>query len=139
MAKTITIPNCKNPYVVIINNRRYVYTAGETVEVSDEVAEVIQHDIDTHSNMTAPQGESTCGHAPILVVTMKYERANSGKEYYSCDTPYDKIASAIGKKAVVAWYGGTQVFAKKTGDIISFTGLVRNGDHQYEWYYSTNA
>ena len=27
---------------------------------------------------------------------------------------------------------------KKTGEIISFTGLVRNGDHQYEWYYSTN-
>lgn len=46
MAKTVTIPNCKNPYVVIVNNKKYSYTAGDTVEVPDEVAEIIEAHID---------------------------------------------------------------------------------------------
>jgi hypothetical protein len=42
MSKTITIPANCNPYVVVINNHVYVYKAGETVEVPDEVAEAIE-------------------------------------------------------------------------------------------------
>lgn len=42
MSKTVTIPKCRNPYVVIVNNKEYAYTAGETIEVPDEVAEVIE-------------------------------------------------------------------------------------------------
>lgn len=40
--KTVTIPTCANPFVVIINGKKYTYPAGETVEVPDEVAEVIE-------------------------------------------------------------------------------------------------
>ena len=155
MSKTIKIPTWRNPYEVEINGVRYSYEAGTEQVVNDGVAAVIQQDIDAHTNTAAPQlvqprwgkvvgqdGEYVLipsEYIPILVVAMKYSRSSGGKEYYTCDTSYDEIAAAVGKKAVVAWYGGTQVFAKKTGDIISFTGLVQNGDHQYEWYYSTNA
>lgn len=39
--KTITIPKYKNPFIVVINNNVYQYRGGETVEVPDEVADVI--------------------------------------------------------------------------------------------------
>ena len=42
MAKTVTIPTGANPFVVVINNVRYVYKAGDTVEVPDEVAALIE-------------------------------------------------------------------------------------------------
>lgn len=134
--KTITIPKSFGyPTVdIVVNNIRYTVKSGEQVTVDDHVAEVIENAI-ALAPKAAPQLVQS---EAILVVTMKYAYANGGKEYYTCDTAYDDIAEAVGKKAVVAWYGGTQVFAKKTGEIISFTGLVRNGDHQYEWYYSTN-
>lgn len=40
--KTITIPTCANPFVVIVNGIKYTYPAGATVEVPDDVAEVIE-------------------------------------------------------------------------------------------------
>ena len=40
--KTITIPQYNNPFIVIINNREYIYRGGDIVEVPDEVAEVIE-------------------------------------------------------------------------------------------------
>lgn len=40
--KKVTIPTCANPFVVIINGRKYTYPAGETMEVPDEVADVIE-------------------------------------------------------------------------------------------------
>ena len=40
--KTITIPDYKNPFIVVINNHVYSYKGGETVEVPDEVAEAIE-------------------------------------------------------------------------------------------------
>lgn len=42
MSRSITIPEYKNPFVVIINNNVYQYRGGETVEVPDEVAEAIE-------------------------------------------------------------------------------------------------
>lgn len=46
MSKTITIPTNHNPYIVVINNHMYVYKAGETIEVPDEVAETIEDAIE---------------------------------------------------------------------------------------------
>ncbi len=46
MSKTVTIPSYKNPYDVDVNGRKYAYRAGDTLEVPDEVAEVIEHDLD---------------------------------------------------------------------------------------------
>lgn len=45
--KEVTIPNSMNPYEVTVNNNTYSYPAGEIAEVPDEVAEVIQHNIDS--------------------------------------------------------------------------------------------
>lgn len=46
MSKSITIPTNCNPYIVVINNHVYVYKAGETIEVPDEVAEAIEDAIE---------------------------------------------------------------------------------------------
>lgn len=43
MSKTIKIPTSADPFVVIVNNEKYSYPAGETVEVTDHVAEVIEN------------------------------------------------------------------------------------------------
>ena len=133
--KTITIPKSFGyPTVdVVINSHKHTLKSGEEISVDDYIAEVIENAI----ALEPKEFPRLLQQKAILVVVMKYAYTNGGKEYYTCDTPYDEIERAVGKKAVVAWYGGTQVFAKKTGEIISFTGLLRNGDHQYEWYYST--
>ena len=39
--KKITIPNCKNPFVVILNGIKYEYEAGAEVEVPADVAKII--------------------------------------------------------------------------------------------------
>ena len=133
--KTITIPKSFGyPTVdIVVNGKKYTVKSGEEVTIENHIAEVIEN-----AMALAPKEKPRLlQQEAILVVAMKYAYTNGGKEYYTCDTPYDEIAQAVGKKAVVAWYGGTQVFAKKTGEIISFTGLVRNGEHQYEWCYST--
>ena len=46
MSRSITIPDYKNPFVVIINNNVYQYRGGDTVEVPDEVAEAIEDALD---------------------------------------------------------------------------------------------
>lgn len=48
--KKVTIPTCANPFVVIVNGIKYTYPAGETVEVPDDVAEVIEQHEETHNN-----------------------------------------------------------------------------------------
>ena len=44
--KTITIPEYKNPFIVVINNSVYQYKGGETIEVPDDVAEAIEDAIE---------------------------------------------------------------------------------------------
>ena len=43
MSELITIPNCHSPFIVTVNGERYVYPAGETMEVPDHVAHVIRN------------------------------------------------------------------------------------------------
>lgn len=47
--KIVTIPTCASPFVVIINDIKYIYPAGETMEVPDEVAVVIEQHYSAHS------------------------------------------------------------------------------------------
>lgn len=42
MSKTVTIPDCANPFEVCINGKWYRYPAGQECEVPDEVAAVIE-------------------------------------------------------------------------------------------------
>ena len=48
--KTVTIPTCANPFVVIVNGIKYTYPAGATVEVPDDVAAVIEQHDEAHNN-----------------------------------------------------------------------------------------
>lgn len=41
--KTVKIPECMNPFVVVVNHVEYSYPAGATVEVPDDIAVVIEH------------------------------------------------------------------------------------------------
>ena len=56
--KTITIPTFKNPFEVTVNGETYTYTAGETVEVPDEVAEIIENGkaLEPSENPPSPSG-----------------------------------------------------------------------------------
>lgn len=52
--KTVTIPDNMNPWECCINGKKYRYPAGETVDVPDEVAAIIQ----AYENATkAPEAE----------------------------------------------------------------------------------
>ena len=104
--KTINIPKRFGyPTVdIYINNKTYTLKSGEEITVDDNVAAIIENAI-ALAPKEAPQ---LVQQKAILVVTMKYAYTNGGKEYYTCDTAYDDIAQAVGKKAVIAWYGGTQ-------------------------------
>lgn len=53
--KTITIPTWRSPYIVILNGAKYVYAAGEQVEVPDGVAAIIEADIKAHEAAQAPE------------------------------------------------------------------------------------
>ena len=73
--KKVTIPTCANPFVVIVNGMKYTYPAGETVEVPDDVAAVIEQHHDAHNNpQPAPvvppfvpsEGESGGGGLPVV-------------------------------------------------------------------------
>lgn len=58
MSKTVTIPENHKPFIVNINNREYIYRGGETVEVPDEVAEVIEAHTEAQPK-EAPQASAT--------------------------------------------------------------------------------
>ena len=42
MSKTVKIPDCMSPFIVKVNGVKHVFPAGETVEVPDDVAHVIE-------------------------------------------------------------------------------------------------
>lgn len=61
MAKTITIPHCRNPFRVIIGAVEYAYPAGSTVEVPDAVAAVIEHHVNLQPKEDPNAGKVTGG------------------------------------------------------------------------------
>lgn len=59
--KKITIPNCKNPFVVILNGIKYEYEAGAEVEVPADVAKIIEmHDERMHKVQPIIGGGGIC-------------------------------------------------------------------------------
>lgn len=59
--KTVTIPECMNPFEVIVNNNRYRYPAGTEQTVPKEVAEVIDVHMKNHAERTAPEYVPSAG------------------------------------------------------------------------------
>ena len=54
MSKVVRIPDCANPFEVIVNGVKYTYPAGEMVEVPDEVAFVIEQHNEAHEENNIP-------------------------------------------------------------------------------------
>jgi hypothetical protein len=114
--KTIQIPTNCNPYVVVINNHVYTYKAGETAEVPDEVAEVIENHQDIHDALKTP-------HALIGGSTLIVE---ANEERTKVITPLNAIRDAwlSGRTVVLplTQAGYTNVFTLVTGGVRSDNG-----------------
>ena len=69
MSKTITFPKCRNPFYIYVNGKLQTFRAGETVEVDDSVADVIQNHIDLQPKEDPNAGKVTggVGKAPQIV------------------------------------------------------------------------
>ena len=48
MSKTVKIPTCMSPFEVMVNGKKHTFPAGQTVEVPDEVALVIERHWSKH-------------------------------------------------------------------------------------------
>lgn len=40
--RVVTIPKDRDPFIIRLNNTDYFYKAGETIEVPDEVADIVE-------------------------------------------------------------------------------------------------
>lgn len=92
--KTVKIPNCMNPFEVIVNNHRYRYPGGTTQEVPDEVAEVIEVHMKNHADMTAPPYVPESGGG--VVGTCKLKLVIDGYE-----TPYGDVVLVDGNNTTI--------------------------------------
>lgn len=54
MSKTVSIPTCMDPFIVMVNGVKYSFPAGQTVDVPDEVALVIERHHASHKKK--PEG-----------------------------------------------------------------------------------
>ena len=59
--KTIKIPSTMIPYRVIVNGKEYVYEAGATVEVPDEVAIAIENSVAAAEDLVRPSDNTPSG------------------------------------------------------------------------------
>lgn len=94
--KTILIPAWKNPYSVTINGKQQLFPSGKKVEVDDDIAEIIQRDIDAHASATAPTPTPE-KNTPLRVKIWLGE-----DEKWECDTPAETIVKAIQAGRIIA-------------------------------------
>jgi hypothetical protein len=129
--KTVTIPNCRNPYVVIVNNKEYSYTAGETVEVPDEVAEVIEQHIDAqHTAKPQASGSSSGGGERKfeLIGTIDFSTAEMAKasSYVEYDVKDITEILAVWTDMVNTSTTNSSVILQVNGDFSSFINLGKS-------------
>lgn len=112
--KTVKIPECMNPFEVIVNNNRYRYPGGTEQEVPDEVAEVIEVHMKNHADMTAPPyvpggggGGATC---KLVVNAVDEGMGVSGTLYLSTVD-----------NAIVGFKDGTTEYDVPCGSLVYFT------------------
>ena len=136
MSKVVTIPTCMNPYVVIVNHKEYSYTAGETVEVPDEVAEVIEgHNEAQHTekpqasgNPRTSDGTATWelvgevvsdGSGDVEGISIPID-FNKYTEVYICAnklTAGNKNRRVMVRNTMAAWYDGAIIANVASSDI----------------------
>lgn len=103
--KTVQIPECMNPFEVIVNNNRYSYPAGTEQTVPKEVAEVIDVHMKNHEERTAPPyvpggggGGATC--KLKLTIDSSLVGWDSKVHLSSMDQPTINLAEHIGTMEV---------------------------------------
>lgn len=102
--KTITIPTWRNPYIVILNGAKYVYMAGEEIEVPDGVAAIIEADIKAHEAAQAPEIVPPASYVKTVNGTAPDENGNVQVETGSADIVVHRInycTDYIGDTAVI--------------------------------------
>ena len=98
MSQTVTIPSCMNPFEVTINNHTYSFKSGESVELPDEVAEVINHHVDSvpkplEKEEEVPGGGSSIDIQPLNVTENGTYIAPEGTAYSPVEV---NVASSCG-------------------------------------------
>ena len=79
MSKTVIIPECMNPFEVMIDGKYYSYPAGTTQEVPDDVAAVIESHKQTHEAQMTPPSADLPG-VCLLAVDMTLRKLGVSEE-----------------------------------------------------------
>ncbi len=132
MAKTVKIPDNMSPWEATINGLKYVYPAGTTQEVPDEVAALIERlsNLEPEKEPIAPPfaGGGMGGadwNAAIMVVSFKSHNLETGEIFMSHTASEIGQAVADGKIVFMGMEGATfttngQFFQDdETGDFVS--------------------
>lgn len=107
--KKVTIPTCANPFVVMVNGIKYTYPAGETVEVPDDVAAVIEQHDEAHNNpepapvvppfTPAPSEGGNSGGSGLPIVEITTIPSEEGAALTAEENA--KLSAAIGKPVII--------------------------------------
>lgn len=127
--KAIQIPKNNNPFIVVINNKAYSYAAGETVEVPDEVAEVIEDQM----NLKPKQGKVVANKVDLIL--------DAGNRTVECDIPISDLLLRAKKEGYECvnikfyMYGNPVAVHKISGSLpdlmrVHYMYLASSGDSQ---------
>lgn len=133
MSKTITIPNYNSPFIVNINNREYIYKAGATIEVPDEVAEAIENALELVPKPKRYLDRITqLAEGSILELTEKdFEGITKVCSYaFYCCRSIEKatIPGNIKQIESLAFYG-----CNKLKSVVIGNGVESIGSSAFEW------
>ena len=78
MSRTITFPTCRSTFFIYVNGKLHTYHAGDTVEVDDSIAEVIQNHIDLQPKEDPNAGKSKVAQVVDRTVTALTEADLNG-------------------------------------------------------------
>lgn len=106
--KKVTIPTCANPFVVIVNGIKYTYPAGETMEVPDDVAVVIEQHYEMHHNQKDGGRTTTVDLSAFetegkIVETYDDGSTNTTTMEFDANGNPVKITDGYGNETVLTW------------------------------------
>lgn len=88
MSQTVIIPSCMNPFEITINNHTYSFKAGESVEMPDDVAEVIKHHVDSVPKPLDKEEGSEGSSSDVLTQEKTVDITENGTTEITADEGY---------------------------------------------------
>lgn len=123
MSKTVTIPtDGMNPFVVIFNGVKYVYTPGETVEVPDGVAleiEEYKRWREKHPGENVP---------PFGAQPDWNQNDPDAPDFVKNRTHYEEFKTIIEERGVHAWFDGVGFAASRIPQVGEKLTVTLNGN-----------